>query len=229
MSMKTPTMKNASHQNGNVTQCPVSVRFASIAMLALTLAGCASLSPEQCRNANWRQIGFTDGANGASAARIDEHAKACAEHGIRPNLDEYLSGRSQGLLNYCQAENGFSLGRRASEHNVADCPENLKPAFLEQYHRGSQIHSLEEEIRSYRYRIDSNRTEIRHDDERIAAIKTELLKRDLPTDRRAALLSEYERLVEKKDALNRNRLFLQREIDRLEIRVRVQLREFGHY
>lgn len=220
-------MKNIPHRNGKAAQRFASARLASITLLALTLAGCASLSPQQCKNADWRQIGLTDGANGASAARIDEHAKACAEYGVRPNLDAYLRGRSQGLLNYCQAENGFALGRHASEHNVADCPENLKPAFLDQYHRGSQIHSLEEEIRNYQYRIDRNRKEIRHDDERIAEIKTELRKNGLPTDRRAVLLSEFERLVENKDALNRTSSSLQREMDRLETRVRVKLREFG--
>ncbi len=220
-------MKNVSQRNSKFTLKSASLRLASISMLVFILAGCASLSPEQCKNANWHQIGFTDGTNGASGARIDEHAKACAEYGVRPNLDEYLKGRSQGLLNYCQAENGFALGRRASEHNVGDCPENLKPAFLEQYYRGNQIHFLEEELRNYHSRIDHNRKQIRRDDERIAAIKTELQKKDLSADRRTALLTEFDHLVENKDALVRNRSWLQRDSDRLESRVRLKLREFG--
>lgn len=201
--------------------------LSTAALLTLTLAGCASLDRDQCLHADWRQIGFADGTKGWSGARIDDHAKACAEYGVRPQLNEYLAGRRQGLNSYCQAENGFELGRHGSPHNAADCVEDLKPAFLEQYHRGSQIHAIENELAERRNRIDANERETRRGDERIAAIKT-ALRGDLPGDRRAALLDEFNRLLGQKETLVRDSQLLQPEIDRLQHRLFLKLREFGH-
>lgn len=199
----------------------------SALLLLLALTGCASLDRDQCLHADWHQIGYADGTNGLSGARIDDHAKACAEYGVHPKLDEYLAGRKQGLINYCQAENGFELGRRGSEHNVADCAENLKPAFLQQYHHGSQIHVIESDIASHQARISNNHRQIHRNDERIAEIRAELRASDLSADRRAALLGEFNRLVEQKDMIGRDNLWLQSDVARLQANLYLMLREFG--
>jgi hypothetical protein len=198
------------------------------AALALLLAGCASLSPEQCLRADWRQIGFSDGATGLSAARISDHAKACAELGIRPNLDVYLKGREQGLRNYCHPENGFAVGRRGGEQNAADCPEHLKYAFLDQYRRGYRIHMVEEELARQRAHIDRNNRLIRRNEEQIAAIKHELAKEDLPGERRTALLNDYNRLLDQKNALWRETAYLHSEANRLQSQLQGTLRGYGY-
>lgn len=197
-------------------------------ILPLLLAGCASLSPEQCRHADWRQIGFSDGAEGMSAARINDHAKACAEQGIRPNLDEYLRGREQGLRSYCQPENGFVVGRRGGEANVADCPEQMKYAFLDRYRLGYQVHAIEEDLARRRAHIDRNFRQMRHNDEQIAAIKQELGKEDLPADRKKSLLNDYNRLLDQKNALWRENTYLQSEASRLQLDLQWRLRGAGY-
>jgi hypothetical protein len=196
---------------------------------ALLLSGCASLSPEQCRHADWRQIGFTDGASGLSAARINEHAKACAEVGVRPNLDDYLGGREQGLHNYCRPENGFAVGRSGNAANVADCPEHLKFAFLDQYRYGQQVHLVEEDLARRRSRLYHNNSQIRRNNERIADIREQLARKDLPDERRTALLNDFNRLVEQKNALGRENAFLLAESDRLAFHLQMQLRELGRW
>ncbi|WP_420476283.1 DUF2799 domain-containing protein [Noviherbaspirillum sp. ST9] len=203
-------------------------RFLSL-LPAVLIAGCASLSPEQCRHADWRQIGFADGAGGASAARINDHAKACAEVGVKPDLDGYLRGREQGLVNYCRPENGFSVGRGGGASNAADCPEGMRLAFMDQYHRGQQIHFLESDLARRRQRIIDNNHRMRRDNERIARVREELRKNDLPDEPRKALLEEFERLVERKNAAGRENAFLIPDADRLQFHLQMKLREAGYW
>ena len=205
----------------------ISVRLMCLLAWTMGIAGCASLTPEQCMHADWHQIGFSDGTQGLPGSRIDDHAKACAEQGIRPNLDEYLKGRAQGLYSYCQPENGFQVGRRGDDQNAADCPAYMKSAFLDQYWRGHQIHEIENELARQRSRLDRNRHQIHRKDERIAEIRSELKKSDLPADRRTSLLNEFNRLVDEKNALGRENAFAQTEAERLQMHLDMTLRSFA--
>ena len=177
--------------------------------------------------ADWRQIGYADGAQGLSGARIDDHAKACAEVGVRPNLDEYLRGRSQGLFSYCQPENGFTVGRRGERENAGDCPASMRFAFLEQYQRGQEIHTIETELERRRSRLEHNHRSLHSHDERIGAIRTELAKSDLPADRRTALSNELNRLADEKNAIINENGYLRLESDRLQSHLYYRLREMG--
>ena len=44
----------------------------------LLLEGCATLSKNECLQAQWYDIGFTDGAGGHTLTRIGKPRKACA-------------------------------------------------------------------------------------------------------------------------------------------------------
>lgn len=193
----------------------------------LSLGGCASLTPEQCRQADWRQIGYADGVKGLPGSQIEEHASACAPLGIRPNLDAYLQGRQQGLLSYCQPENGFQVGRRGATHIAGDCPVNLRYGFLQQYDFGRQVHALESELSSRRSNLSNNRDRIRHSDERIGKIRSELSRSDLTSDRRKSLLDEYNSLVSRKENLVRDTWQLERQVADAEWRLSNRLRELG--
>lgn len=198
-----------------------------VPFLSVILSGCASLSKDQCMSADWRQIGYTDGTDGQRGSRIDEHARACAEYGIRPNLDDYLQGRQRGLVNYCQAENAFQLGRRGSDQNGADCEPHLKPEFFDQYRRGTEIHEIENDIASRDRYISQNHREIKQSNKRIAEIKADLKKKDLAENKRTDLLTEFDRLVDRKEKLGRNTHYLQVEADRLKLELEHRLRSLG--
>lgn len=75
----------------------------SFISFVLFLTGCATLSPEECRTANWYQIGEQDGQSGYSD-RISKHDKACSKVNIIPNTALYRSGYKHGLKSYCQPE-----------------------------------------------------------------------------------------------------------------------------
>jgi hypothetical protein len=200
---------------------------AALIAYTLLLGGCASLTPEQCAHADWRQIGYADGVKGLSGAQIEEHARACAPQGIKPNLDAYLAGRSQGLVSYCQPQNGFDLGRRGVSQVISDCPDNLKWAFQEEFNKGQQVYAIESELNTRSNQLQDVRHKIHHNDDRIGEIRMELAKRDLNPERRIALLNEYNRLVDQKEPLVRSSLELEGRVGYLQRRLNDKLRELG--
>lgn len=197
----------------------------AVATCVLILSSCASLSPEQCKNADWRQIGYTDGANGEPAGRLQEHASACAKAEVKPDLDAYLSGRMEGLLSYCQPENGFEVGRRGRPDNVGDCPPHLRAPFLDQYRQGREINGLESEVQRLRNMLQNDQNEARRNDRRMEDIRKELRRQNLSPERRTSLLNEIERLLDRRQDAGRRQLGIQRDLDIAEDRLRFRLRE----
>jgi hypothetical protein len=204
----------------------MSSRLISIGIL-LSVSACASLSPEQCQNADWRQIGYADGANGLPGSRIQEHASACAKIGAKPDMEAYLSGRLEGLVSYCQPPNGFDVGRRGVPDNAGDCPPHVRSAFLQNYRQGREINALESQINSLRSSMDNERREMRRREDRIEDIRRELRRPNVSPERRNSLLGEMERLIDRKQDTGGRQLALQREMDIAQDRLAARLREMG--
>ena len=200
---------------------------AAIATVLLLLASCASLSPEQCQNADWRQVGYADGANGLPGSRIQDHASACAKIGAKPDMEAYLSGRMEGLVSYCQPENGFDVGRRGAPDNAGDCPPHVRGAFLQNYRQGREINALESQINTLRGTMDNERREMRRREDRIEDIRKELRRPNVSPERRNSLLGEMERLIDRKQDTGGRQLGLQREMDIAQERLATRLRGMG--
>ncbi len=197
----------------------------AIASCIFILSSCASLSPEQCKNADWRQIGYTDGANGEPAGRLQQHASACAKANVKPDLEAYLSGRMEGLLSYCQPENGFEVGRRGRPDNVGDCPPHLRAPFLDQYRQGREINGLEGEVQRLQSMLQNDQNEARRSDRRMEDIRKELRRPNLSPERRTSLLNEIERLLDRRQDAGRRQLGMQRDLDIATDRLQFRLRE----
>ncbi len=72
----------------------------------ILLSGCQTLTPTECRIANWAQMGAQDGSNGRYD-RIASHVDGCAQQQVAvgaTSIQQYRSGYQQGLQNYCQPE-----------------------------------------------------------------------------------------------------------------------------
>lgn len=122
-------------------------------LLALMLAGCATLSEDECRNRDWYGIGFTDGLNGYALTRLAEHQKACAEYGITIDRIEFLRGRSDGLQRYCVPENGYLQGRAgATYQGVCEGPE--AEVFRNRYLQGRHIWEAEQRLSEIENKLD---------------------------------------------------------------------------
>ncbi|MBO6225329.1 MAG: DUF2799 domain-containing protein, partial [Psychrobacter sp.] len=67
----------------------------------LILSGCAttqSLTPQQCQESNWQEVGYADGLRGRSGAYFGHYANSCASvGGATPNRIQWEQGRQQGL------------------------------------------------------------------------------------------------------------------------------------
>ncbi|WP_109764524.1 DUF2799 domain-containing protein [Pleionea mediterranea] len=194
----------------------------------LFLTGCASLSKEECMAADWRTIGFEDGAKGRLLQRIGEHRESCAEYGIAPDFDAYRQGHQEGVSRYCNANVGYSVGRRGASYNGV-CPSEFEAEFLVAYREGKRVYHLAKQVtdleneRSLLWQErDELSGEIESNEQVIVASSTsEKLRRELieQNKRLATLVEEKEHRLHQNDRQLRR---LKRQLDRLETRHRLK-------
>jgi uncharacterized small protein (DUF1192 family) len=150
----------------------------------LLLAGCASkMSKDECRTVDWRTVGYEDGVAGQPGDRIGEHRRACAEHGITPNLDAYLAGRTAGLREYCQPHNAYRAG--ANGYTYFDtCPADLAPAFVKAYDEGRALYVRERKVAETDELIEQKRREIRRLEDRVAESAFDVIEQNATPEQR---------------------------------------------
>ncbi len=112
---------------------------------AALLGGCATLSEEECKTADWGRLGHQDGAAGHPQSRLAEHAEACAKVGIRPMADLWRAGWDQGIWLYCTPQVGWREG--LAGHGYAGvCRGRNEEAFVQAHQAGSELHQLQSRI-----------------------------------------------------------------------------------
>jgi hypothetical protein len=75
--------------------------------------------------------------------------------------------------------------------------------------------------------MDNERREMRRREDRIEDIRKELRRPNVNADRRSSLLSEMERLIDRKQDTGGRQIALQREMDIVQQRLSGRLREMG--
>ena len=173
-----------------------STRLIVIAALALAVQGCASMSKNECVTADWYAIGYESGIRGEREAQIAEHRKACAEHGVTPDLARFMAGRDAGLERFCEPRNGYRLGRAGTGY-AGVCPQQLESGFMQAYGAGREIYDVQQNINRLGRRIDARQAELKRLNEDIADKQTELIRAGTTPPRRALLLSQMLELQEK--------------------------------
>lgn len=98
----------------------------------ILLTSCSVMSVEECKTANWRDIGYTNGTNGYDKKKLSEYESACKEGNIKPDQASYETGYRDGLKQYCTAQNIFDKGL-IGKGNYRVCPvekqTELKPYY----------------------------------------------------------------------------------------------------
>ncbi len=150
--------------------------------------GCATLSKNECLEADWFEIGHKDGMKGKPRALFQQHVDACIKHGVAPNRDAYYAGRDEGLRIYCTGDNGFEQGRLGRIYQHV-CPPDLEPEFLAGYYEGRKIYEyetqvayLEGQLRRIKKQIKAKEKALYSDklnDEQRAIIRSEIRSLDL--------------------------------------------------
>lgn len=126
----------------------------ALALSALSLTQCTSLSLEECRSSDWYSLGLADGNRGATASQLNQYQKDCHEFNLKVDAAQWQQGYQQGLINYCLPENGYRVGL-AGEHYYGVCSNNQ---FVERYNQGYEQYLVNQrlaEIAERLYAIDS--------------------------------------------------------------------------
>ena len=166
-------------------------RIASlICVVALGLTqGCATMTEAECIMADWQVVGDNDGAAGEPSARLADHQKACAKHGITPNRAEYEKGRQRGLQFYCTRDNGYIVGRRGTAYHGV-CTGSLRHQFESGYLIGRDIFVAETEVDRIRSETDSLKSRIRSLEQDSDELNDRIISDELSSEERKAALND---------------------------------------
>ena len=175
--------------------------FAAACLISsLGLSGCASMSKQECLSVDWRTVGYEDGAAGRSGEAIGQRRKACAAAGVTPNLDAYRAGRTEGLREYCQPENGYRLGAAGGSYG-GYCAADLAPAFTQAYEAGRELHSREFRVRQTSERLAAERRDLDGVEHRMTEAGFDVISPNSSSEQRAQALLEAEQLAQRHEHL----------------------------
>jgi hypothetical protein len=203
------------------------------AIIVLTLigliatSGCASLGKEECLNADWRTIGYEDGTRGYPGSRIGTHRKACAKHGVTPNLDQYEEGRLMGLREYCTPRNGYRLGTNGKRVNGV-CPPDLAPAFRQAMREGQRFYALKKEAQQQRRELQKAYEDLDALEIELKDKEAKLIKARVSPKRRKQLLDELRILEDEQEVLLAEIAEMERTLELMQVDL-TRLREQSPY
>lgn len=159
------------------------IKLFSILMCALLMSGCATMSKEECKQADWYLKGVEDANQGYALDRVIEHGKACARTNIVPDMKEYREGHTKGARLYCVPEKGYSEGRKGSAYNGI-CPLELESKFLRAYKDGQELFTIQRNMDRMATEISSNNSMIDNHYAEIDQLKREIVNSNNEQDRR---------------------------------------------
>jgi len=193
--------------------------FSLLIVAAVFLGGCASMNEAECVTVDWRTVGYEDGVAGFTGDRIAQHRKACAKHGVSPDLSAYQTGREEGLREFCQPANGFRVGSRGASY-AGVCPADLDFEFRTAYDSGRRLNMLENRVSSAHERLGSKRREVERLEDEIVRKAALIISSDSTGEQRAQALVDTKQLAERTGRLKseiaqleQDRLQYERELD----------------
>jgi hypothetical protein len=170
------------------------------------------MDKSECLAADWYTIGFEDGSSGLPESHIAEYRKDCAQHAVTPSLERYRAGHYQGSINFCNAENGFAMGRQGREYKRS-CPEDLQKEFMLAYTDGKDLYSLKKQLESQKNKLRRSLNEVSEISSLINE-KNELMIQDgLIREQRAEIQNEIEILREEKQLIEGELGYLQDNVE----------------
>ena len=192
-----------------------------LAIVLVSVSGCASMSSDECIASDWSAIGYEDGARGYTSDRFGQHRKACAKHGVTADFSAYQNGRDQGLVEYCQPNRGFNVGSNGGRYNGV-CSVNLEGDFLDAYNAGHHLYTLRSNVNRANSAINSKENEIDKIEESLIHNGAAIILAETTSEEKIILLADMKNLAERTGKL-------QAEIkDLYEVRARNQV-ELEHY
>ena len=118
----------------------------TLLLVSCLLSACSTMSPKECQNANWRNIGYSDAMQGRHMW-LQSRTEACAKVNIKLDRKAYIAGHKAGSNKFCTYENGVAFGRSGDEpRDICTTPEQSK-RFYRGYEVGREIYKDLEDLR----------------------------------------------------------------------------------
>lgn len=193
------------------------------------LSACATLSPEECKQADWYLIGMTDAQKGHGKVRLDEHRKACAKVQVTPDAFTYQRGHEKGQKTYCTTANGFTQGSAGAQYQGA-CEGFLAEDFLRGYRDGQELYQARSRVDQLYRDIDTYHRDLERIGREIAEKQSQMTYEN-NSDRRRDLLARIQQLQNDRQYTQNNLYNAERERDPAEAnyrRVQQRMRSFGY-
>ena len=111
------------------------------------------MSPEECLQANWEEVGYNDAVEGYPVSRSSEHREACADTGVSVDFELYRNGHALGLPYYCTRETGFETADHGGDF-ATQCRRETFPDYVMGYREGLDVFALKTEMREIEIQID---------------------------------------------------------------------------
>lgn len=197
--------------------CRAIWRFLFASCFLLLISGCATLNKDECLNSDWRLIGYEDGSEGRGVSRIGDHRRACAKHGVTPDMTTYNIGRKEGLKIFCQPSEAYRYGLNGGNYQGV-CPEEYEAAFLTAYEEGKRFYDTRARISHYRGEIRSRNSSLKINKEELSAEEKRLVGEGISEIERVQALARVKELSKEQQKL-------EGEIDEYEVRIAVLERE----
>lgn len=139
------------------------------------ISSCSTMSKDECRQANWNDIGKKDGVRGKVLSRFDDYEKSCVKAGITADKATYETGRNEGLKSYCKITSGYGEGEKGSIYNNV-CSGFDEPTFLKGYKLGSELYGYTKAMNDTNARIEKLDKDVQTMQDEIKTMQSELGK-----------------------------------------------------
>ncbi len=125
------------------------------------------MTESECRVADWKRVGLSDGGSGVPEGRLASYAEDCGKIGVEPDATAYRQGWDQGIAQYCTAANGWRAGLEGQSGKAAVCQG--QPAFdsfsrylqagLQVYETQSRMSRNDDEARRLQRKLEEAKTD----------------------------------------------------------------------
>jgi len=172
-------------------------------MFVLALAGCGGgggggvMGESECLTADWRAIGYEDGAQGYGPNQLAVRRKACAEYGVAASFEAYMGGREEGLVYYCRPQNGYNVGN-SGYRNEGVCPPHLEAAFAAAHADGFGLYQRRARMQNIGKRLSYSRQRSQELEYALADRTLSMASADIATADVASRAIELKQLAQEK-------------------------------
>ncbi|MES2260052.1 MAG: DUF2799 domain-containing protein [Pseudomonadota bacterium] len=137
--------------------------FPALLLLSALISGCQTMTPDECKYANWKDIGLRDGLAGQPISQLGDRVNDCTKAGAQVDTAQYQAGREQGLHSYCRLENAAPLGLSGKSY-AGVCPARIDVEFRYRHQAGHAVYELRNKVSDLDSRSDRLQRRLRDTD-----------------------------------------------------------------